>query len=168
MKDLVRRATTSLWILAVLSSTSVYALDPNRELTQYVQRIWQSQQGLPDATIVDIAQSRSGYLWLATEAGLVRFDGVRFTNVERLLPDAPPAATWTRSVFEDESGTLWLGTNEMGVYALGPEESTHYTTKDGLPPDPAVCITPGAGGVVWVCSEHGLGRIVADAVRLAV
>jgi signal transduction histidine kinase/ligand-binding sensor domain-containing protein len=151
------RAAAALWMSAVFCGP-VLALDPNRELTQYVQRIWQSQQGLPDATIVDILQSRSGYLWLATEAGLVRFDGVRFTSVERLFPGAP-AGAWVRSVFEDESGTLWLATNETGVYALRPEGSTNYGSQDGLPAGVTYCVVPGPGEVMWICTEHGLARI---------
>lgn len=156
MKRMLLRATAALCVTAALSP--LLALDPGRELTQYVQRIWQAQQGLPDATIVDITQTRQGYLWLATEAGLVRFDGVRFVHAERLLPGAP-AGAWMRSVFEDDAGTLWLGTNELGVFALRPEKSTQYTVKDGLPSDLALCVAPGSGGVIWVCTDRGLARI---------
>ena len=115
--------TGTMGLALILCPKPARALQPDRELTQYVHRIWQSQQGLPEATVVDIFQSRAGYLWLATEAGLVRFDGVRFTPAERLLPELP-AGTWSRSVFEDDAGTLWLATNENGVYAFGADGRT--------------------------------------------
>ena len=152
-----RRAIAVFWTLAALSPFA-QALDPNREITQYVHRIWQSQQGLPDATVMNVFQSRTGYLWLATEAGLVRFDGVRFTPAERLYPGAP-AGAWTRSLFEDPDGTMWLAANDLGVYALSAGKSIHYTPEQGLPDAQTLCVTPGTGGFVWVCTDRGLARI---------
>ena len=40
------------------------------------------QQGLPNAWIYSIVQTHDGYLWLGTQTGLVKFDGVRFTTVD--------------------------------------------------------------------------------------
>src|SRR5215470_1483526 len=39
---------------------------------------WTTENGLPQNSINDILQTQDGYLWLATNGGLVRFDGVRF------------------------------------------------------------------------------------------
>src|SRR6266567_3050771 len=58
------------------------ALDAQRPLTQALLRIWQSQQGLPRAAIQSICQTHEGYLWLGTQEGLFRFDGVRFVPIE--------------------------------------------------------------------------------------
>ena len=55
-------------------------LDPPRPISQYHHHIWTSDQGLPQNGVLAIAQGRDGYLWLGTEAGLVRFDGVTFTT----------------------------------------------------------------------------------------
>jgi signal transduction histidine kinase/CheY-like chemotaxis protein/ligand-binding sensor domain-containing protein len=54
------------------------ALNPERSVHQYSHDIWTSQSGLPGESVYQILQSRDGYLWLRTSAGLVRFDGVRF------------------------------------------------------------------------------------------
>ena len=56
-------------------------MDPNRAVSQYVRDSWGSQQGLPPGPIYAIAQTPDGYLWLGTERGLVRFDGVTFTTL---------------------------------------------------------------------------------------
>jgi ligand-binding sensor domain-containing protein len=71
-----------LILLGVVAFTPLYGLDPSRALTQYVHRIWQVPQGLPQAAIYSIWQTRDGYLWLGTQTGLVRFDGVRFTTFD--------------------------------------------------------------------------------------
>ena len=55
------------------------ALDPRKAITQYGHDVWQREDGLPQNSVKAILQTRDGYLWLATEEGLARFDGVRFT-----------------------------------------------------------------------------------------
>src|SRR5215472_9054181 len=118
--------------LALLAAVSAYGLDPNRKLTQYVHRIWQTQQGLAESSVYSVIQTRDGYLWLGTQAGLVRFDGVRFTPVESIYASAP-TNIWIRDLLEDTHGALWIGTNESGVYRLQNGSFTHYSKKDGLP-----------------------------------
>lgn len=147
-----------LSIAAFLCALPALALTPDRELTQYVHRIWQTQQGLPDGAIVRIIQDPSGYLWLATEAGLYRFDGVRFTPSERLLPGAPPNL-YIRAAAQDASGTVWLGGNDSNIYALRPSGTTKYSTEQGLPTGLIQCMLPDRSGVVWSCLERGLARL---------
>jgi hypothetical protein len=51
------------WVaLALLAVLPASALDPGRRLTQYLQRIWQTRQGLPQSSILAIHQTRDGYL----------------------------------------------------------------------------------------------------------
>jgi len=148
-----------LLLLAALGlPKAAFGLDPNRKLTQYVHRIWQYQQGLPQGAILDIFQTREGYLWLATQTGLVRFDGVRFQEAEDIIPGAPPNL-WVRAALEDPQGRLWLGSNESGIYRLGPDGVNQYTTAQGLPSNVIQCLVPGRDGVVWVCTENGLARM---------
>ena len=55
------------------------ALDPEKFVTQYTHQAWRTDEGLPQNSIQAIAQTADGYLWLGTQEGLVRLDGVRFT-----------------------------------------------------------------------------------------
>src|SRR5207248_1092967 len=71
----------ALTVVLIFSPLAAYALDAGRSLTQALHRIWQVPQGLPQATIYSIRQTQDGYLWLGTQSGLVRFDGVRFTSI---------------------------------------------------------------------------------------
>ena len=63
------------------AQAGVPGLDPQRPISQYLHDIWTIDQGLPQNGILAIDQGRDGYLWLGTEAGLVRFDGVTFTTI---------------------------------------------------------------------------------------
>jgi signal transduction histidine kinase/ligand-binding sensor domain-containing protein/ActR/RegA family two-component response regulator len=75
---------TILYFAAILlcSSSAVRALDPGRTIDQYGHNEWTSQNGLPGESVYQILQTKDGYLWLRTSAGLVRFDGVRFVLEE--------------------------------------------------------------------------------------
>ncbi len=78
---------------------------------------WSSDDALPARQVYDIAQGPSGYLWVATMDGLVRYDGVRFTTFNSGTSDAVTDATFT-SVFEDSRGVVWAGTLFRTIYRL--------------------------------------------------
>jgi len=150
--------------LLVLCAASAFGLDPNRRLTQYVHRIWQTQQGFSDATVYSIVQTRDGYLWLGTQGGLVRFDGVRFTPVENIYP-AAPTNIWIRDLTEDPQGALWIATNESGVYRLDHGAFTHFSQKDGLPSDSISCVIAGRNGDIWIGTSTGIARFANGKIQ---
>jgi hypothetical protein len=69
------RFAAGLWLAAASAS----ALNPATPIAQYGRDVWDSDSGLPQNSVDAILQTRDGYLWLGTQEGLVRFDGVRFT-----------------------------------------------------------------------------------------
>jgi ligand-binding sensor domain-containing protein len=75
---------SAIVLVAIAMSARADALDPSKTLSQYVRRIWQVQQGLPQASIDALLQTRDGYLWLGTQTGLIKFDGVRFTTIDAI------------------------------------------------------------------------------------
>src|SRR5438876_10616929 len=75
-KTRIGRSFTPLLILVLLLHGTASALDPSKSLTQYRLDVWKEKAGLPQSVVTDIVQTRDGYIWLATEGGLVRFDGV--------------------------------------------------------------------------------------------
>src|SRR5262245_37370483 len=54
-----------------------FALNPALDVSQYAHTSWKIRDGFPKGQVISIAQTPDGYLWLGTEFGLVRFDGVR-------------------------------------------------------------------------------------------
>src|SRR5687768_13183401 len=72
-------AVLGLIVPALFTPRPAEALDPYRALTQYVQDTWDTRDGLPRNYVKAILQTHDGYLWIGTQAGLVRFDGARFT-----------------------------------------------------------------------------------------
>ena len=68
----------------------------------WCSRAWQSEEGLPGNTVVGVAQTPDGFLWVATESGLTRFDGVRFQ-------ETAPWRNPNQAFLADRRGRLWLG-----------------------------------------------------------
>ena len=65
--------------MLVLASLRAVALDPHYPLAHYGYQAWQTDDGLPQNTVHAVLQTRDGFLWFATEAGLVCFDGAQLT-----------------------------------------------------------------------------------------
>src|SRR5687768_5724317 len=83
-------------------------LSTHRALGRYQQLLWQDQHGLPQNGVLDILQTRDGYLWLGTIEGAVRFDGVRFVVFDNI--NTPQfKSNQILSLAEDRAGNLWLG-----------------------------------------------------------
>jgi ligand-binding sensor domain-containing protein len=61
------------------------ALNPSLDISRYAHTAWTARDGLSAGAIFAMAQTPDGYLWLGSEFGLVRFDGVRRASLQ------PPA-----------------------------------------------------------------------------
>ena len=84
----------------------VLALDAAAK-PDYQFDVWRTDEGLPQSTVTSIVQTQDGYLWLATQNGLVRFDGVNFKVFNG---NNTPTIKNDRFVhlFMDPNGTLWV------------------------------------------------------------
>lgn len=112
---------------------------PSRRTPDYFHhQVWSTEEGLPQASIHDLLQTREGHLWIATEDGAARFDGQSFHVVNHL---AAPAFTSDdlSSLAEDQVGDLWFGTSD-GLVRKHGDEYRHFSIKDGLPSDEIVAL----------------------------
>jgi diguanylate cyclase (GGDEF)-like protein len=117
IKHIVAKA--ALCAAALLACLPACALDPGKAFHHYVRNVWSIQQGLPQISVQAIVQDQQGYIWVATQAGLARFDGVRFTT---FVPETEPAlpGIWIRSLLVDSGGRVWIGTYKgLAVYENG-------------------------------------------------
>jgi len=95
------------------------------QLSEYQTTVWQVEDGLPQSTVTCMAQSAEGYLWLGTQNGLVRFDGVKFRVFDE---NNTPAFKNSRIVrlLCDDTGTLWIGTEHSGLVRFRDGQFTAY------------------------------------------
>ena len=116
-------------------------------------RSWQREQGLPENSVRALAQTRDGYLWIGSEDGVARFDGVRFVSfgLREGLRSGP-----VRALFEDSRGALWIGTVGSGLTRWQEGQFTTFTTRDGLPANSITALGEDSEGRLWVGTEAGL------------
>jgi ligand-binding sensor domain-containing protein len=105
------------------------ALDPSLDVSQYAHTAWKVREGFAKGEINFIAQTNDGYLWLGTESGLLRFDGVR------TVPWQPPSGERLPSnvisgLLAARDGTLWIGTYKC-LASWKDGKLTHYPELAG-------------------------------------
>src|SRR6202012_2319885 len=98
----------ALWGLGfALALTPAPALDAHSALAAYGFQSCQTDSGLPQNTVHAIVQGRDGFLWIATEGGLVRFDGASFAvTTHENTPSLP--SDLIDGLMEDRWGVLWV------------------------------------------------------------
>jgi ligand-binding sensor domain-containing protein len=140
------------WLSYCVFSLAAHAASEVAPVSEdYVVRVWDTDDGLPQNTITGIAQTPDGYLWLATQGGLARFDGVRFTPFSKGTTPGLESS-YARAVATDRSGALWIGQERGGVARL---RGGHFETIAPVAPPTARTRWAGsfaedAEGAVWI------------------
>ena len=155
MLDKRCRQSLVLVAAALLSApTRSAGLDPQKAVTQYVHDSWETEAGLPQDSVLAVAQTPDGYLWLGTEEGLVRFDGVRFSVFDKNnTPEI--GANVIQALLVDHEGSLWIGSNGGGLIRYKEGRFAAYNTRDGLSNDAVLSLYEDAQGVLWIGTDGG-------------
>lgn len=146
----VVQRVTLVFLGGTLFGTQASGLDPARALTQYSRETWTSRTGLPQDSVQAITQTDDGYLWLATRAGLVRFDGMRF---DAIAEGKMTADVW--SLHRGRSGDLWLGTEGNGLLHYQDGRFEVFDQSRGLTSANVRTILEGRDGGLWVATDGG-------------
>ena len=145
----------------------VFALDPSHTITQYGHTAWTVQGGQLPGIVYSLTQTRDGWLWVGTEFGLFRFDGVRFSPLE--APGAEDLRGQTISALAPApDGRLWIGTRHS-LSRWNGSAVQQYRTVNGVTEIPVSAIHVDRGGKVWVGTNGfntgGLARIESTGLR---
>ena len=161
MRSLTSYLILVSFLLPVNSGTGL-ALDSQRELSQFGHQVWLTENGLPQNTVHAIAQTADGYIWIGTEEGLARFDGVRFTVFDK--QNTPQLkSNYIRTLLADRQGALWIGTAE-GLVRLLHGQFTLFSTNEGLPSNTIQAVHEDREGNLWVATATGLGLFKSGGV----
>ena len=122
--------------------------------SQYVTKVWHTEDGLPQNSVNAMLQDHQGYIWIGTFGGLARFDGERFTVFDSA--NTPGfGSDQIVSLYESRSGALWIGTVDDGLIRLQDGVATTYTERDGLPNRWVTSIRGDVEGNVWINTAGG-------------
>ncbi|HEV7396203.1 MAG TPA: two-component regulator propeller domain-containing protein [Pyrinomonadaceae bacterium] len=141
-------------LFLLLAGSRTVAIDPPKELSRFRHEVWLTENGLPQNTVHSIAQTKDGYIWLGTEEGLARYDGIRFTIFDH--ENTPQLkSNYIRTLLVDHQGTLWIGTAE-GLVRFLNRNFTIFTTNDGLPSNTIQAVYEDRQNNLWVATSSGL------------
>jgi signal transduction histidine kinase/ligand-binding sensor domain-containing protein len=126
-----------------------FALNPALDISQYAHTAWKIRDGFSKGIIQTIAQTPDGYLWLGTEFGLLRFDGVR--NVAWTPPagEQLPSSNISK-LLVTRDGRLWIGT-AAGLVSWKDGKVTRYPELAG---QVVASLLEDSQGTIWA---GGLG-----------
>jgi signal transduction histidine kinase/ligand-binding sensor domain-containing protein len=142
------------WLLAGLTLVcfvhDARALDPDSGMADYTRDRWGAEQGFPGANVYAVTQTADGYLWLGTERGLVRYDGVSFHLYGQadspLFPTGP-----VQELMTDADGNLWIR----------PQSRSLLRYRDGALQDVTPELDAGHSGITAMCRGAKGGALFA-------
>jgi ligand-binding sensor domain-containing protein/signal transduction histidine kinase len=124
---------------------------------RYSVKVWQIDEGLPQNSVWAITQTKDGYLWVGTQQGLARFDGVRFLPLDsQAAPELKHGFITALTTSRD--GSLWVACAGTGLLHMKDGAFSRFTENDGLPTNHLNCLLEAADGTLWFGSELGLTR----------
>ena len=157
-----RYAAVPAMLLALLACLAVPAQAARR--SYYFDNLG-SEQGLQQNTVSALMQDRAGFVWIATQGGLHRYDGYTFRVFEQdperndSLPDS-----FVTALGEDPDGRLWVGTNTKGMNSLDPRSGSVLELQPGsratTPRGNSICaLQVDARNRIWVGSREGIDLV---------
>ncbi|MCB0633547.1 MAG: histidine kinase [Saprospiraceae bacterium] len=121
-------------------------------------RNYSTNDGLPSSEVHDIIQDQRGYLWIATDNGVSRFDGYKFKNY------GAKQGLKNNVVFhlqEDHEGRIWMQTLSGNLYYYLQDSIYTYPFNDTITKYQNYYLLPNdfiihKDGTVY-CSLYGIG-----------
>jgi len=145
----LRTILARVLLFLCFAGAPLWAVDPSRQISQYAHSSWFLRDGVVTGLPRVFAQTRDGYLWVGTTAGLFRSDGIRF------LPWSPSheqlPSTRINSLLGATDGSLWIGT----AVGLSHWKDNHLTNLavHGIVPS----ITQARDGTIWFVLDDSAG-----------
>ncbi len=158
MEDrLGRRLFITLWLPVLIY------IDISAQIsTQFKIDSWGIEQGLKSNIIWAMEQTQDGYLWLATESGLSRFDGFNFHTFDKT--NTPAMRThFISSLVEDKEGTLWIGSRGGGLLIRSNGRFRQFHLGGQFKGNIVTRLCRGRDGTVWIATfGNGLYRYLEN------
>ncbi len=136
----------------------------NAEISRWFAKSWQTDDGLPNNTVLDLAQTPDGFIWLGTPTGLARFDGVKFQRIpSNNLVLAPNRGILSMVSLSD--GGLALAMDRGALVLLRSNVVRSFFPGRELPDGFPFSMAEDNQGAIWVSYREGsICRILSNQV----
>lgn len=148
-KDIAKKTGMLLSVLFLAffgTQNEVNAAQISSDYDNYIQTIYNNENGIPGSEVNDIAQTTDGTLWIGTYSGLYQYDGNEFTFMSEF-----DSVRNANCLYTDEQDRVWVGTNDSGLSICANGEIVTVLDKaGGLPEDSVRSIIKSADGHYYV------------------
>jgi signal transduction histidine kinase/ligand-binding sensor domain-containing protein len=153
----IRLSPILLLFLIHLFTGFSFSIEQESPLDFLYVRSWSSNEGLPTSSVTSVIQSQDGYIWIGTQSGLVRFDGIDFKTYNS---DNTPVleSPYITCLANDGKGGLWIGTDSAGIVYHKDGVFRSFKEKDGLSHNNSRTILCSRDGSVWIGTVRGLNH----------
>jgi PAS domain S-box-containing protein len=118
---------------------------------------WRAMEGIPENSALAVAQTPDGYLWVGSDGGLLRFNGVDFARADQ-ISDLTRLKGVVFSLRTDRSGRLWASTDAgLAVYEQGTWrriQGTNVTMRTVAEDAAGHLVLGGFGGQLWTVKDY--------------
>ncbi|CAN7532152.1 triple tyrosine motif-containing protein [Pseudoduganella sp. LjRoot289] len=132
-------------------------------LSDYTHTAWTEVDGAPTG-VTKFAQGPDGWLWIATPAGLYRYDGVHFERTDKVYGQ-PLYSSNIMALASTPDGAVWVGYRVGGVSVFRKDGARTYMEEGGLQPVGAMHIEVAPDGAVWAAMRDGVAVLAPGAGR---
>lgn len=119
---------------------------------QYTFKRLTMTDGMVSNYIVDVIQDKQGYIWMASESGLCKFDGNDFT-IYNTGNSAIKSNAHNVLYYNETDNTVWVGTQRDGVCIFNCETQT-FTNLSGMMTQDVTDLSPSSDGGIWITHYH--------------
>src|SRR5580658_5479757 len=167
------RATAGLSMVLTIAPAPGHAVDPDQTASSYLRTTFTVEDGLSSNVVNAILQTRNGFLWIGTDAGLNRFNGRHITAIYFRGPKSTPQGI-VSTLAEGPDGDLWIGTSaglvriaRLALDQFDRSLSVFYHPGAGIS-DEITCLHFGRDGTLWVGTGAGLYRFGGNRFETAI
>jgi signal transduction histidine kinase/ligand-binding sensor domain-containing protein len=155
-----------LGVYSTFAQVKPCLFDPKKPLTQTAIEQWTTDRGLFTNNLTGIIQASTGFLWITTYNGLIRFDGHSFELFDRdLIPFLKSDAFYR--AYEDKLGTLWLATQASGIVTYREGKFKPFLPSNPQLPRSIRCLLFAANGDMWAGSNNNGLFLIRDSTVVA-
>lgn len=149
-----------LW-LSLMAAGAALAEPPEIDFKGYTRRLWEAGDGLAQQSVQAFAQAADGSLWIGTQSGLMRFDGVSFRAFDAAT--APElGGHGVNCLFSTRDGSLWIASEGGGLLRYRNGKFQRYAGTGATAGEFVRAVFEDSRGAIWVGGDQGLFQISSD------
>ena len=150
-------------LVLVAQGQNIHGIPASIPLTNCVARQWTGENGFVANNLTSVVQASSGFLWITSYVGAIRFDGIKSEVYDRFnLPFLSNDTFY--ALLEDKTGALWMTTQGSGIIVYKNQRFETLLPNNKVLPKSIRCIKINQDGSIWAGSNNQGLFLIRDTI----